>query len=177
MTDNQIIKALKCCAEHVRNCAECPLNVTSLDHCSTRLAQNALDLIKRQKAEIEQYKDYNEKWMEKCDDLQTEIVRLQNEVTAKEWEYEDMLEQRNSVENKLEESLIEAKAEAIQGFADRLKENTIEVDVSFGYGKEHYTEAVTLIEIDNLVKEMISEKCVNNTQNCTEKCETTGEEQ
>ena len=53
MTDNEIIKALEFCAEHVRNCAECPLNVTSLDHCSTRLAQNVLNLINRQKAEIE----------------------------------------------------------------------------------------------------------------------------
>ena len=60
MTDNEIIKALECCSEHVRNCAECPLNVTSLDHCSTRLAQNVLDLINRQKAKIERLKKYDE---------------------------------------------------------------------------------------------------------------------
>ena len=52
MTDNEIIKALECCSEHVRNCAECPLNVTSLDHCSTRLAQNVLNLINRQNQKI-----------------------------------------------------------------------------------------------------------------------------
>ena len=56
MTDTAVIKALECCSEHVRNCAECPLNVTSLDHCSTRLAQNVLNLINRQKAEIERLK-------------------------------------------------------------------------------------------------------------------------
>lgn len=29
-----------------------------------------------------------------------------------------------------------------------------ECDVSFGFGREHYTEAVAVIKIDNLVKEM-----------------------
>ena len=43
---------------------------------------------------------------------------------------------------------------AIKEFAERLKENKIDIDVSFGYGREVYTEAVAVIEIDNLVKEM-----------------------
>ena len=51
----------------------------------------------------------------------------------------------------------ECKAEAIKEFADRLKENKIDVDVSYGYGREHYTEAVAVIEIDNLVKERVGE--------------------
>lgn len=49
------------------------------------------------------------------------------------------------------------KAEVIKAFAERLKEHKIDVDVSFGYGKEVYTEAVAVIEIDNLVKEMVGE--------------------
>lgn len=48
-----------------------------------------------------------------------------------------------------------AKAEAVKEFAEKLKEHKIDVDVSFGYGKEVYTEAVAVIEIDNLVKEMV----------------------
>jgi hypothetical protein len=44
--------------------------------------------------------------------------------------------------------------DGVKEFAERLKESAFECDVSFGYGKEHYTEAVTVIEIDNLVKEM-----------------------
>ena len=49
------------------------------------------------------------------------------------------------------------RAEAIKEFAERLKESEIDIDVSFGYGRECYTKAVTTIEIDNLVKEMVGE--------------------
>jgi hypothetical protein len=44
--------------------------------------------------------------------------------------------------------------QAIKEFAERLKESAFDCDVSFGYGREHYTEAVAVVEIDNLVKEM-----------------------
>ena len=46
------------------------------------------------------------------------------------------------------------KAEAIKEFAERLKENEIDIDVSYGFGREHYTKAVATIVIDNLVKEL-----------------------
>lgn len=51
----------------------------------------------------------------------------------------------------------EIKAEAIKEFAERLKESKIDIDVSFGYGREVYTEAVAVVEIDNLVKEMVGD--------------------
>ena len=52
MTDNEIIKALECCTGDFDGCASCPL----YDHCCDRgykLIYYALDLINRQKAEIE----------------------------------------------------------------------------------------------------------------------------
>ena len=49
------------------------------------------------------------------------------------------------------------KSEAYKEFAERLKQSAFDCDVSFGYGKEHYTKAVAVIEIDNLVKEMVGE--------------------
>lgn len=54
-------------------------------------------------------------------------------------------------------ALENAKYEAAKEFAERLKESAFECDVSFGFGREHYTEAVTVVEIDNLVKEMAGE--------------------
>ena len=49
MTDNEIVKTLECCAED--KCRECPL---LNDDCGeVILCKNALDLINRQKAEIE----------------------------------------------------------------------------------------------------------------------------
>ena len=51
-----------------------------------------------------------------------------------------------------------AKTEAYKEFAERLKASAFECDVSFGYGREHYTEAVAVVEIDTLVKEMTEDK-------------------
>lgn len=49
----------------------------------------------------------------------------------------------------------EAKTEAVKEFADRLKAlDRLDVDVSYGYGREHYTEAIAVNLIDNLIKEM-----------------------
>ena len=53
------------------------------------------------------------------------------------------------------------KSEAYKEFAERLKEHSINIDVSFGYGKEHYTEAVTAIEIDNLLAELTPTLTIN----------------
>ena len=50
MTDNEIIKALECCGGS--NCHECPI-----EGCTDDIFGNALDLINRQKAEIEAYKE------------------------------------------------------------------------------------------------------------------------
>ena len=51
MTDNEIIKALECCNRD--DCDNCP---NCLGNCYANLAGDALDLINRQKAEIEEYK-------------------------------------------------------------------------------------------------------------------------
>lgn len=53
MTDNEIIKALECCKNGL--CANCPrLNTPEhILHCKEQLMCEALDLINRQKAEIE----------------------------------------------------------------------------------------------------------------------------
>ena len=51
MSDNEIIKALECCTTD--KCKGCPLfNVPKVKGCM-KLMENALDLINRQKAEIE----------------------------------------------------------------------------------------------------------------------------
>ena len=53
MTDNEIIKALECCIRTEEKCDECPY---WLDYarCSNALRKDALDLINRQRAEIEE---------------------------------------------------------------------------------------------------------------------------
>ena len=55
MTDNEIIKALECCNKG--DCDNCPNN---FGNCYANLAGYALDLISRQKAEVERLKAYDE---------------------------------------------------------------------------------------------------------------------
>lgn len=94
MTDNEIIKALECCAiKH--NCADCPQ--LGNKKCIDTAMKGVLELTALQKAEIE---------------------RLENDIEAKEIEYGDMVDQCKSVEKHLEK----AKAEAVKEFAESLKE-------------------------------------------------------
>ena len=46
------------------------------------------------------------------------------------------------------------KENPVLTFAEKLKEYAFECDVSFGFGKEHYTKAVAVVDIDRLVEEM-----------------------
>lgn len=65
MTDNEIVKALECCKltneQQESQCEDCPLWETSLMICQELLAFHALDLINRQKAEIERLEAENKK--------------------------------------------------------------------------------------------------------------------
>ena len=60
MTDNEIIKALECCSVAGYKCEECPLRVNGLldARCVLTLTNYALDLINRQKAEIERLQSH-----------------------------------------------------------------------------------------------------------------------
>jgi hypothetical protein len=118
MLDNMIIKPLECCGEiDGKYCNTCAYQHEN--ECVISLSRNALDLINRQKAEIE---SLNEK---------EQVLIFQ---------------------------LYEERKKAIKEFAERLKKSAFDCDVSFGFGKEHYTKVVTVIEIDDLVKEMVGDK-------------------
>ena len=56
MTDTEIIKALECCAGDgtTKDCYSC--SIYEIDECQCVLPKQALDLINRQKAEIERLK-------------------------------------------------------------------------------------------------------------------------
>lgn len=57
ITDEEIIKALRCCSEPCAECDECPLCCTGGVYCYTfEIQKHALNLINRQKAEIERLK-------------------------------------------------------------------------------------------------------------------------
>lgn len=80
MTDNEIIKALENCNLPYSDykCVSCPLYDTE-SNCKTALIVIALDLINRQKAEIEQWKEeankYQSLFASACTEAKSEAVR------------------------------------------------------------------------------------------------------
>ena len=89
MTDEKIIKALECCIKS--GCSKCPLKRS---FCSENVAMEyALDLINRQKAEVERLKSYKNLY---------EDLKAENLETIK--------------------AIKGCKAEAIKEFVERLKE-------------------------------------------------------
>ena len=100
MTDNEIRKALECVIGNDVNCSECTYQkVLPFPSCRMMCAKNALDLIKRQKGEIE---------------------RLKKEVEDKERAYNDEFCLRKEWQTKCQELLEEKQittSEAIKKFA------------------------------------------------------------
>ena len=58
MTDNDIIKALECCFLET-NCTDCQCHIRKpyTEDCLKVAAKNAIDLMKRQKAEVEELRE------------------------------------------------------------------------------------------------------------------------
>ena len=58
--------------------------------------------------------------------------------------------------NRQQAEIEKAKSEAVKEFAEKLKERAFECPITFtfGFGTEWVKEAVSVIEIDSLVKEM-----------------------
>ena len=135
MTDEQIIKALECClnADSRFECYEC--NYHDKAHCLDSMIIDTLNLINRQKAEIER--------------LQGILLAFMDEVAR--WESKEGIdvsrlplipicdEGRNSIDR--------IRAKAINQFAERLKEKERPVFP--------LAMVIDVYEIDNLVKEMV----------------------
>lgn len=133
MTDNEIIKALECCISdddgtRERPCKGCPL--LQDDSCSNSLRKYALDLINRQKAEIER------------------LEKKANTPFAKiTFDRDKLQEIVDEYVKNIEIDINLAKSEAIKEFAERLKEKA----TSAFYEEHKYVDTE---DIDNLVKEM-----------------------
>ena len=122
MTDNEIINALELCSADECWCDDCPYENLCTD---TDITKFALDLINRQKAEIERLEQ--EKGQFEADvEMFTDIGKMYSEL----------------------------KAEAVKEFAEKLKEYVESYDVTTGY-RVTIVQAVEEETIDNLVKEMV----------------------
>ena len=132
MTDNEIIKALDCCA----NCESCDFETTNCPlveemECRSLLAQKALDLITRQRTEIERLKEEKSKLENKIDEMYPLVMQLPN-------------------------AMQQAKSEAYKEFAD-LSIKRICEQVSAPTPSKSYIVERCNQEIYNLLKEMAGE--------------------
>ena len=133
MTDNEIIKALECCDNCF--CEECSYK-PKLHNCREELCHDAVDLINRQKAEINRLNLKLEAVQEAKDQIEKDVFNAEMNLDG------------------LLEHISKAKSEAIRGFAERLKKTMI----STRCDKSGYCHYVTEdCEIDNLVKEMVGD--------------------
>ena len=153
LTDNEIIKALKCCCKN-NNCEGCPLDyLTCSSQCVSELAIKSLDLINRLQSQnkdlaetVHNIQVKKDALFDKCEELKKEVVRLnaENMLTISE---------RNAFRTSfydVSKQLKTVKSEAVKEFAERLKEMSTQ-----GFWE---TDAYVGVEqIDNLVKEMEGE--------------------
>lgn len=141
MNDNEIIKALEQLAKSNMG--------------GVWIIDKALDLINRQQAEIEKLNKARQKQAVFLGEEREQKYELIDKLSKANTEIERLRAEADMAEGYADALVARAKSEAIKGFAERLKIEAFECDVSFGYGKECYQQAVAVIEIDNLVKEMM----------------------
>lgn len=135
MTEKEIIRGLECCNNNsVCVCLGCPLNYRHNNGCISYLTANALDLINRQKAEIEELteKHHNEcrqiaEYDDSCRQYKRSLIKYQKK------EKERIIRNANSMVNehdKLLKDILTAPVtfipktdskEAVKKFAEALK--------------------------------------------------------
>lgn len=113
MTDNEIIKALECCRDC--NCKECPCYkvIDGEMRCTEIDEKEILDLINRQKAEVEALYEINAKSDEEISELRKELLKRQNLE-------ESFINSTKQFDKRLEKTVKLERAEAIKEFAKML---------------------------------------------------------
>lgn len=135
LTEEQIIKAMQCVIGNSVSCSECEYQkALPFPSCRRMCAEQALDLINRKNAKIENLKQI-------INEQDKEILKLQKRIIF--WR-KDLNYQPEKI-----------KAEAIKEFAERLKEKCYE---DFQETYEMLSPYVTDDDIDDLVKEMTEDK-------------------
>ena len=93
MNDKEIIKALECCIED-EDCTHCP-SIKEMPYCSNDIMMGALNLIKRQQAEIEKLKNEIQTTKDAYIMLQTKNEIIKSEAVK---EFEDRLKNKIKIE-------------------------------------------------------------------------------
>ena len=147
ISDNEIIKALECCSadKSTKYCLTCPLqDMGFVGECIPEKSKNALDLINRQKEEIER--------LQSVVDSFTYIGKMYSEIKAEA--YKEFAEDvQGEIENAIH-SNYNAKAEANKNKKRKAKDK--ENFLMYCDGKIQALSGIYNY-IDNLLKEMVGE--------------------
>lgn len=129
MTEQEAIKALKTCTTEA--CENCPMD--GYANCITSLEEAAIELIERQRSEIEK--------------LTTEVENLKKQM---EWltGYNQNLMSANTA---LSEEILIAKIEAYKEFAERLKSYLL-------LNEKGKISVITFEDVEKLLKELVGEQ-------------------
>ena len=159
MTDNEIIKALERCSTSY-NCGDCPYYCNAED-CPDPLMNDALDLINRQKAEIERLNKNYEELIYKIEYLLCHATG--NKFSKYTYTTQEMISFvddyiQDCCDEAVEEAKEAVKSEAIKEFAERVKkELRLDDDCSYDCENCCFECKEFVPQIDNLVKEMTEE--------------------
>lgn len=168
LTDGEITKAIACCSELCCECEECPLYCVGVNCSSFELHRYALELIGRQKAEIEKlniqlrelwnmaslYKAEGERWEGYNKNLLTANTALSNEIlSAKAEAYKEFAKEINEEINKAYDN----NSSVLREHLEKHKEKPDFELVAAIQGKMNTLCGLNDF-IDNLLKEMVGEK-------------------
>ena len=136
MNDNEILKALECCANE-QGCENCPANPHRGNYgfCTPPLIRAAFDLVTRQRAKIERFEKENHEKFNKWKILDNRTKQR----------YAELYEEAKAV----------VRAEAIKEFAERLKEQKYQ---SSDWSRGEHPFVVEESDIDELVQEMVGDE-------------------
>ena len=136
MNDNEILKALECCANE-QGCENCPANPHRGNYgfCTPPLIRATFDLVTRQRAKIERFEKENHEKFNKWKILDNRTKQR----------YAELYEEAKAV----------VRAEAIKEFAERLKEQKYQSS-EWSHGEHPFV--VEECDIDELVQEMVGDE-------------------
>lgn len=151
-TDKEIIRNYEWCIGCTSDrCRECTMDEEGF--CEEELQDLVLELINRQKAEIERLKSMNQAKLDCIHDLQKEDEKLTNEVDSlkkqMEWltGYNQNLMSANTA---LSEEIFIAKIEAYKEFAEKLKSYLL-------LNEKGKNSVITFEDVEKLLKELVGE--------------------
>ena len=169
MTANEIIKALECCNNG--ECSGCPISFDSC--CITRSREEAINIINRQKTEIEGYKHYYNECLTDLKNAHKEIEKLQNRCEdcagCTQWKCDCSLIEGEAIKEFAKELAERFKQREDEKACSWCRHSTIrgcrsrECDMDNGYGRVRcffYDQWESCVDniINNLVKEMVIDR-------------------